>query len=78
MTAEGRTLFLMASQRLKAQPKAGGSQEPAPGLTAAGREAHRITPGQGDGLHPCAPDPPADPDPPASLGPETRVPRLDV
>ena len=47
MAAEGRTLFLTASQRLAAQPKASGSHEPVPGLTAADRAAHRITPGPG-------------------------------
>ena len=42
MAAEGRTLFLIASQRFPAQRKVGGSQEPVPGLAAADRAAHRM------------------------------------
>ena len=45
MAAEGRTLFLGASQHLPSQRKVGGSQEPVPGLAAADRAVHRITPG---------------------------------
>jgi len=43
MAAEGRTLFLIASQRLPVRQNADGSQEPVPGLVAADWQDRRLT-----------------------------------